>query len=76
MVQPHEQMITWAALWGAKLVGGNSCLNCPPEQWSQRPPFSASERKQREKGLRWSACPADTYLTELSQRTDSLVQTV
>ncbi|XP_065802563.1 E3 ubiquitin-protein ligase RNF170 isoform X2 [Muntiacus reevesi] len=25
-VQPQEQMITWAALWGAKLVGGNSGL--------------------------------------------------
>ncbi|XP_055422959.1 E3 ubiquitin-protein ligase RNF170 isoform X3 [Bubalus kerabau] len=74
MVQPHEQMITWAALWGARRR--KQLSNCPPDQWFQRPPFSAPESKQHRRGQCWSLCCADTYLTELFQRTDSLVQTL
>uniref|UniRef100_A0A8B9XRL1 Ring finger protein 170 n=1 Tax=Bos mutus grunniens TaxID=30521 RepID=A0A8B9XRL1_BOSMU len=72
MVQPHEQ-ITWAALWGARRR--RQLSNRPPDQWFQRPPFSAPESKQHRTGLWWSLCCADTYLTEVFQRTDSLLQT-
>ena len=52
MVQPHEQVITWAALWGARRR--KQLSNCPVDQWFKRPPFSAPESKQHKKWLCWS----------------------
>lgn len=67
MVQPQEQMVTWAGLWGTR--GGNNCSNCPLGQW-----FLPLKATREERTLGPCGC-ADTYLTELLQKIDGLVQT-
>lgn len=49
MVQPQEQMVTWAGLWGTR--GGNNCCNCPLGEWFQPLEFSAFESNKGRKAM-------------------------
>lgn len=74
MVQPQKQKITWTALWGTRRR--SSCSNCPLEWWFQLRQFSGL-REQGKKGAVWTpCCCADTYLTELLERTGGAAHTL